>query len=124
MVLGARGTVYLDDDRVEGEDPLVPFGPYAARHLRRQSLFANCPDVLINSRYDASTREVASFEEVVGSHGGLGGTQAQPFILQPSSLRAIAAPIIGASAVYELFTRWRRELATTAPSNVSVMERR
>ena len=27
VVLGARGTRYLDEGRVEGEDPLEPYGP-------------------------------------------------------------------------------------------------
>ena len=49
VVLGARGTHYLDEERVEGEDPLAPFGPNAAAHVRRTDGFAHCPDVLVNS---------------------------------------------------------------------------
>ena len=51
LVLGARGTHYLDDGRVEGEDPLAPFGPNAADHVRRTDAFPHCPDVMVNSTY-------------------------------------------------------------------------
>ncbi len=36
--------------------------------------------------YDESTNEVAAFEELVGSHGGLGGDQTKPFIMYPKAL--------------------------------------
>ncbi len=48
--------------------------------------FATCPDIVVNSTYWADTDEVAAFEELVGSHGGLGGTQALPFVLHPAEL--------------------------------------
>src|SRR6185312_6367698 len=35
VVLGAKGTHYLDDGRIEGVDPLSSFPPNAAAHLRR-----------------------------------------------------------------------------------------
>ena len=35
VVLGAAGTNYLDAGRVEGEDPLAPYGPNAAKHVAR-----------------------------------------------------------------------------------------
>ena len=59
-------------DRVEGEDPLAPFGPNAADHLRRTDGFPHCPDIMVNSTYWAELEEVAAFEELVGSHGGHG----------------------------------------------------
>ncbi len=51
VVLGARGVRYLDDDRVEGEDPLAPFGPNAADHVRRTDAFPHCPDLMVNSSW-------------------------------------------------------------------------
>src|SRR3954447_22053606 len=41
VVLGPRGTRFLNEDRVEGEDPLAPFPPTAARHLLRTDGFAH-----------------------------------------------------------------------------------
>ena len=87
LVIGAEGMHYLATGRVVGKDPLAPFGPNAARHLRRTDGFGNAPDILVNSFYDPATGEVAAFEELVGCHGGLGGTQTQPFVLYPGGLR-------------------------------------
>lgn len=109
-VIGASGTNYLDEERIDGEDPLADHGPNAARHLRRHSLFTNCPDILVHGRYDPDSGEVVSFEETRGLHGGLGGPQAQPFLLYPNSLR-VGGPLIGARSLYDVFIRWRQELA-------------
>ena len=83
VVLSRDGSHRLRDGHVEGIDPLVPFGPNAAAHLLRHDGFAHTPDVLVNSLYDPDTEEVAAFEELVGSHGGLGGPQAHPFAVDP-----------------------------------------
>ena len=74
-MIGPDGTHYLDDGRVEGTDPLAPFGPNTADHLRRTSSFDNCPDLLINSFFDPEADEGAAFEGLIGFHGGLGGQQ-------------------------------------------------
>lgn len=37
------------------------------------------------SLYDPEKDEVAAFEELIGSHGGLGGCQSRPFIMYPSN---------------------------------------
>ena len=66
VALGPAGARYLDDDRVEGVDPLALFGPNAADHLRRLDGFTNVGDLLVNSSYDAELEEVAAFEELVG----------------------------------------------------------
>ena len=58
VVLGARGTHHLDEERIEGEDPLAPFGPNAAAHVRRTDGFAHCPDLLVNAAFSPDTEEV------------------------------------------------------------------
>jgi len=105
-VIGAKGTHYLEDARIEGEDPLAIFGPNAALHLKRSDTFPHVPDILVNSLYYPETGEVAAFEELVGSHGGLGGHQTQPFILFPSDWKAPDEKIIGATSVYSLLKGW------------------
>jgi hypothetical protein len=55
IVLGPNGIRHLDDDQVDGTDPLTVFGPHTADHLRRTSSFGDCPDLLINSLYDPDT---------------------------------------------------------------------
>jgi hypothetical protein len=106
VVLGPRGTRYLDSDRVEGEDPLAPFGPNAAAHVRRTDGFAHCPDLAINSTYWTDLEEVAAFEELVGSHGGLGGPQSFPFVLFPGVLPYPDAPVVGAEALHRVLRGW------------------
>jgi hypothetical protein len=99
-VIGRDGTNYLDEGLVEGEDPLAPFGSNAARHVKRTDGYTHCPDLLVNSSYWSETDEVAAFEELVGSHGGMGGGQSYPFALAPAELSPPDAPVVGAEAMH------------------------
>jgi len=83
LAIGSEGIRYLSDDAVEGKDPLANLGPLAAQHLLRTNNFDYTPDILVNSFYDQINDEVAAFEELVGSHGGMGGEQSYPFIMHP-----------------------------------------
>jgi hypothetical protein len=109
VVLGARGSHRLSDGEVTGEDPLVPFGPTAADHLRRTDGFAHCPDLLVNCMYDPEANEVAPFEEFMGSHGGLGGWQTRPFALVPAGWSDPAKPIVGVRAMHDALRVWLAE---------------
>jgi hypothetical protein len=106
IAIGAGGTHFLDQDRVEGEDPLEPFGPNAADHLRRTDGFPHCADLMVNSTYWPQFGEVAAFEELVGSHGGMGGTQAHPFVLHPTELPWPEGDVVGAERVHRVFRSW------------------
>jgi uncharacterized membrane protein YvlD (DUF360 family) len=114
VAIGAGGTHYLADDRVDGEDPLAPFGANAADHLRRTDGFEHCADLMINSTYWTDFGEVAAFEELVGSHGGMGGTQSFPFVLHPSELEWPAEEVVGAERVHRVFRGWLAGLGQTA----------
>jgi uncharacterized membrane protein YvlD (DUF360 family) len=114
LAIGAGGTRYLADDRVEGEDPLAPFGDNAADHLRRTDGFEHCADLMINSTYWEDFGEVAAFEELVGSHGGMGGTQSFPFVLHPSELEWPTEDVVGAERVHRIFRGWLAGLGQTA----------
>jgi hypothetical protein len=109
-VIGRRGVNYLDEDRVEGEDPLAPFGPNAARHVKRTDGFPHCPDIVVNSTYWTDMDEVAAFEELVGSHGGMGGGQSYPFALVPADWVPPEEPVIGAEAMHRHFRRCLADL--------------
>ncbi len=115
LVIGARGVHHLDDDRIEGEDPLAPFGERAADHMRRLDAFSNVGDLLINSTFDPELEEVAAFEELVGSHGGMGGPQTRPFLLHPADLVLDGDPLVGAPAVHQQLQRWAGQLDVNAP---------
>ena len=84
VVLGPKGVRYLDQDRVDGEDPTTLFGPHTIMSLKREDAMEHAPDLLLISQYDPELGEVAAFEELIGSHGGLGGPQTEPFILHPT----------------------------------------
>jgi hypothetical protein len=110
VVLGRAGEHRLDDDTVEGEDPLAPFGEHAARHVRRTDGFPHCPDIVLNSTYWEQSDEVAAFEELVGSHGGMGGGQSFPFLLHPTELALPRERLIGAEEVHRALRRWLVQL--------------
>ena len=112
VVLGAGGKYFLEDDRIEGQNPLVNFGRRAADHLRRTDSFPNCPDILVNSFYDPEKNEGCAFEELIGFHGGMGGMQMEPFILHPVELPA-NGELVGAADVYRLCKGWLNELNGT-----------
>ena len=62
------------------------------------------PDILVNSFYDSDANEVCAFEELVGSHGGLGGNQTRPFILYPSEWEN-PGDLIGAASIYHFLKK-------------------
>jgi hypothetical protein len=110
IVIGKSGVHYLKDDVVEGVDPLAVFGPNAALHLRRESSFSNCPDIVVNTHYDPATQELAGFENQVSHHGGMGGPQNHPFLLRPVKLPYDGSPIVGAESVHHLLRGWREQM--------------
>jgi uncharacterized membrane protein YvlD (DUF360 family) len=110
VVLGRRGANYLDQGRIEGEDPLAGFSANAARHLRRTDGFPHVADIMVNSFYDAGLEQACAFEELISFHGGLGGPQTRAFLLHPTELPVPKQPIVGATAVHELLTGWRHQL--------------
>jgi uncharacterized membrane protein YvlD (DUF360 family) len=119
VVLGPRGTRYLDSGRVEGEDPLAAFSPTAAQHLRRTDGFAHVADLMIGSFYDPMLDEGCAFEELISFHGGLGGPQTRPFILHPARLPLSGEPLIGAAAVHGALLGWRTSLQAQAQATVA-----
>ena len=110
VVLGPAGERYLDEDRVEGEDPLAAFSATAPAHLLRTDGFAHVADLMIGSFYDPILDEACAFEELISFHGGLGGPQTQAFILYPPGLPQPAEPIVGAAAVHAVLSGWRATL--------------
>lgn len=113
LVLAANGAEVpvdkLDDAR---PGPLADFGPGAADAVRRTHSFPHVADIMVNSSYDPQEGEVLAFEEQIGSHGGLGGAQARPFLLSPVALSVPVeddADLVGAEQVHRVLRRWLRE---------------
>jgi uncharacterized membrane protein YvlD (DUF360 family) len=87
VVFGKSGARNLHTGDVVGEDPLEPYGDVELRswQLRRIVDFPNAGDLVLNSPlYPDGT--VAAYEELIGSHGGLGGEQTDAFIFHPGDM--------------------------------------
>jgi uncharacterized membrane protein YvlD (DUF360 family) len=106
MALGPRGLRYLDEEVVDGEDPTELYGPHTVMSLKREDAMTHAPDLLLLSQYDPEMGEVAAFEELIGSHGGLGGPQTEAFILHPAEWELDVPVPLGAPAVYRNIRRW------------------
>ena len=109
MVIGENGIYYLENDKIEGENPLANFGKNAPKHLKRHNTFKNMPDILVNSFYNPETKEVCAFEELIGSHGGMGGPQTKPFILYPSNWDC-PDELVGAKSIYNFLKKEMKNL--------------
>ena len=119
VVLGPAGQRLLRDDTVEGVDPLAPFGEFAADHVRLTDSYPHCPDIVLNGTFWEDLEEVAAFEELVGSHGGMGGGQAHPFVLHPPELEWPDGPVVGAAAVHRVLRGWLAQLGQDAYATVN-----
>lgn len=104
--IGIAGTNDVEQSTVVGLDPLAVYGPHAAEGIRRVAGFENSGDLIVIGSYDPRTNEVVSFEELIGSHGGLGGDQGQPFLAYPTEWHLDEEPIIGSPSVNRQLRRW------------------
>ncbi|WP_258534518.1 phage holin family protein [Streptomyces sp. PT12] len=112
VVLGAEGAEHrLATGEIKGRDPLAPFGPGAARAVRRVAAYPHAADLMVNSTVDPETGAVHAFEDQIGCHGGLGGPQSRAFLLSPRALSAPPFEPMGAEAVHRILRRWQREAA-------------
>ena len=121
VVFGPRGRRRLDGDDVEGADPLAPYRKHAVTGLRRLDEMEDCGDIVVMSLLDTETDEVAAFEELIGSHGGLGGQQSEPFILHPSDW-IIDEALVGAEAVHHQLVRWMESAGLRVESQAAERE--
>jgi uncharacterized membrane protein YvlD (DUF360 family) len=110
LVIGKSGTHHLESGEVEGEDPLAPFGPNAAAKALRTDGFPHVADLMINSTYWPDLEEVAAFEELVGSHGGMGGPQQFPFLLAPVAFPVPSELMLGPGTVHRQLRSWLADL--------------
>jgi uncharacterized membrane protein YvlD (DUF360 family) len=117
LVLSKDGIHFLDDGTVEESDPLAVYSANAPQHLRLESSYENCPDLIVNTKYDPVTEELCGFEDQVSHHGGLGGPQNFAFIFHPKSLLTNDEPIVASTGVYKLLRGWREQVQGLDPVN-------
>ena len=108
VALARDGRLVLASGLLDGTDPLLPFGPGAADAIRRLEAFTTSGDLILLGAVDAVTGEVTGLEELIGSHGGLGGWQTDPFILVPAGLELTEGPLVGAPSVYRQLVAWQQ----------------
>ena len=106
IAIGRSGTRDLAGGAVHGKDPLAPFDAGAGESLRRLAGFEDSGDIILLGSVDPGSDSVVTFEELVGSHGGLGGWQVRPFIAHPPEWQLDEAPPVGAPALYAQLRRW------------------
>jgi type I phosphodiesterase/nucleotide pyrophosphatase len=105
IALGTSGSHRLDNGAVTGVDPLVPYGPHARQDLLRHQEAAHVGDLVLISCVDAVTEEVAAFEELVGSHGGLGGWQTEAMLVHPEHW-PITDTLDGPDGIHRQLVEW------------------
>jgi uncharacterized membrane protein YvlD (DUF360 family) len=110
LALGRHGRLDLTANHLEGDDPLADYGPRAAESLMHMDGFANVGDLILLGAVDRVSGEVTGFENLVGSHGGLGGWQSEPFILCPAGFELAENPPPGAPGLYRQLTAWQVQL--------------
>jgi uncharacterized membrane protein YvlD (DUF360 family) len=110
LAFGAHGRLDLTTGHLDDGDPLADYGPRAAENLRHLEGFPTAGDLILLGAVDRISGEVTGFEELVGSHGGLGGWQDEPFILCPPTLRLAEDLPLGAPALYRQLIAWQAQL--------------
>jgi hypothetical protein len=119
LVVGPHGRVDLTEGGPDEGDPLADYGPRAAEDLVRLEGFSTAGDLILLGAVDRVSGEVTGFEELVGSHGGLGGWQTEPFILCPADFTLADDLPVGAPAVYRQLIAWQAQLRARIPEGES-----
>lgn len=101
IVISKNGKYFIDEEKFQGENPLKNYGKNILKQLKRYCTFKYLPDVLVMSFYDPKTDEVCAFEELIGSHGGVGGAQTESFIMYPSNWD-VEDDIVGSEKIYSI----------------------
>lgn len=111
VAIGSDGILALRTGAVVGDvDPLAAYGEGARERILPTSEQSEAPDLYVVSACDPATGTVHAFEELVGSHGGLGGWQDRAVLLAPADLVPPPDDLLGADAVHRVLRGWRDQL--------------
>ncbi|MFI7079506.1 alkaline phosphatase family protein [Micromonospora sp. NPDC049903] len=114
LAVGRSGIHRLLDGHVEGDDPLLPYGPRARHDLLRHQGMDHVGDLVLISSVDPGLEEVTAFEELVGSHGGLGGWQNDALLVHPADWPQ-EGELVGPDAVHRQLLDWLSRLGLRSP---------
>lgn len=115
--VGKRGIRNLVTGEITGHDPLIQYGDpeVRAEQLRYLADFPEGGDLIIfSSVFPDGT--VAAFEELIGSHGGMGGNQTDAFIFHQSDI-SIPDNITNSNQVFAFFNERRNTPVPLAQVN-------
>ncbi|MBK7702835.1 MAG: alkaline phosphatase family protein [bacterium] len=102
LMIGRDGVRNLDSGELRGEsDPLAPYWDEELWTGELSALLSHphAGDLIVNGAL-LPDRRVVVFEEQLGSHGGLGGPQTDPFILLPAAWGTAHADLRSPEALY------------------------
>ncbi len=119
VALGATGWREISDAAAsggEGDDPLAVFGPSAAADVASLDQRQHVGDLIVLGRFDSALGEVVAFEELVGSHGGLGGGQTEALLIHPSDWTVPGDLLTGSQVHRALVERLEQLGLRTDPS--------
>ncbi|MGI8667912.1 MAG: alkaline phosphatase family protein [Jatrophihabitans sp.] len=120
VVLGAHGWRLLDGSRAvagSGLDPLSDYGVRAAGDLTALAGRRHVGDLIVLGRFDPASGEVVAFEELVGSHGGLGGGQTEAIFLHPAGW-PVPVGVLSGLQVHRVLLERVRPVTGQAPASV------
>jgi hypothetical protein len=98
-----------------GPDPLAGYGPRAAPALAQLDTRAHVGDLVVIGAIDAQLGEVVAFEELVGSHGGVGGGQDRAVLITPTDWANRGSELTGLD-VHRLLVDRLTELGLRTPT--------
>lgn len=115
VALNRLGRHQLRDGTVDGPDPLTAYGARARADLLHHQRMEHVGDLVVLGAIDARTGDVAAFEELVGSHGGLGGWQTEAVLVHPADWPRDTDDLVGPLAVHHQLLSWLRRLGLREP---------
>jgi hypothetical protein len=113
ICLSSKGSVELESGVAQGVNPLSSYGEFWQKELLRLSSMDTAPDIAVISSYDPIKGEVYAFEELVGSHGGMGGWQTEALLMHPKRFKIdkqhlSGGVIVGATTLHKVLRQWMK----------------
>lgn len=113
-VIGKSGARNLGNDTLTGDsDPLIAYGDadLRAAQIKRVADFPHTGDlIIISNTYEQG--QVAAFEELIGSHGGIGGQQTDAFLFHPADI--VVPPTFDTTDLYPILNDRRGKIVEDA----------
>jgi hypothetical protein len=124
VMMGRRGTLTVrrDLDRLRGSNPLDGLSDpyYQAAQLEHVASFPHAGDLILLGAWENDA--VVTFEDQLGTHGGVGGPQEKPFILYPARVDWPSGAIKNPCDLYPLFVRYLDQADSTAPDGLQLSD--